>query len=77
MSSAARVHIFHTIGDLIDGGWDYWRVCPNGCAEAKADLSVLEARYGRDASYIQGETPIRIRCARCGASCPRGVISHR
>ena len=25
----------------------------------------------------RGETPIRIRCARCGASCPSGIISHR
>jgi hypothetical protein len=74
MTSAAREPVFHTIGDLIYGGWDYWRVCPNGCPEGKAELA---ARYGRDASYIQGETPIRIKCARCGVSSPSGVISHR
>jgi hypothetical protein len=26
MTSAAREHVFHTIGDLMDGGWDYWRI---------------------------------------------------
>ena len=77
MPSAARAHVFQTIGDLIEGGWDYWRICPNGCPEAKADLAVLAARYGREATFIRGKTPIRIRCARCGASCSKAVISHR
>ena len=76
MTSTARAHVFSTIGDLIDGGWEYWAVCPSGCPDRRADLQVLADRYGRDASYIHGQTPIRIRCARCGASCPRGIISH-
>jgi hypothetical protein len=59
MSSAARANTFSTIGDLIDGGWEYRAVCPGGCPDRKADLSVLAARYGRDASYIRGRTPIR------------------
>jgi hypothetical protein len=52
MSPTARTHTFSTIGALIDGGWEYWAVCLKGCPDRKADLKVLAARYGRDASYM-------------------------
>jgi hypothetical protein len=70
------VRSFSTIGDLIDGGWNLWRVCPKGCPEGKIDLAILAERYGRDATYVRPASPIRIKCARCGVACPSYVMSH-
>jgi len=72
----APVLTVSTIGDLIDCAYTMWAVC-EACGCRRVDLAVLAARYGREASYIRGETPIRIRCAQCGARCERLIIGAR
>lgn len=55
-----------TIGDLIDHGYTLTAWCPKDGLRP-VDLDALARRYGREASYIKGRTPIRIKCAVCGA----------
>ncbi len=69
-----------TLADLIDGGYTMHFTCRNrDCLRGtfQVDLQVLADRYGRDASYIRGETKIRIKCALCGRSCRDGIIIPR
>lgn len=40
-------------------------------------LAKLADKYGRDESYIVGETRIRIKCKRCGTKPLSTVISAR
>lgn len=56
-----------TIGDLLAYGTGlngYCRVCKKG---RQVDVHALAEKYGREASYIKGETPIKLRCKDCGA----------
>lgn len=56
-----------TIGDLIGTGTGLTGWC-DACGAFRAlDMEALAARYGRGASYIKSESPIRIRCRDCGA----------
>lgn len=76
MPRTASVTTISTIGDLIDHSFQMWKHCPNReCRRNfQIDLQKLAEKYGRDASYIKADTPIRIKCVVCGASCPDGVI---
>lgn len=65
-----------TIGDLIDRHYSLTAWCQK-CGNREVDLEKLAAKYGRDASYIVGETPIKIVCAECRAGPLRYVISAR
>lgn len=56
-----------TIGDLLDGGIGLNGWCPSCQTGRPVDVEGLAARYGRDATYIKPDSPIRLRCKDCGA----------
>jgi hypothetical protein len=63
-----------TVGDLLDRAYQFWASCPSGCPPRQVDLQAVAEKYGRDESYIRGESRIRFRCSRCGAVSAEGFI---
>lgn len=56
-----------TIGDLIGQRMTMSAWCPSCKTARPVDLERLAEKYGREASYIRPGSPVRIRCAACGA----------
>jgi hypothetical protein len=66
-SLAAMIRI-STIGDLIENGYGLNAHCEACNRHAQVNLFRLADKYGREATFVKSESPIRLKCSRCGAS---------
>jgi hypothetical protein len=57
-----------TIGDLIGNGFGLTAHCEARNRYAPVNPHRLARQYGREATFVKGESPIRLRCSRCETS---------